>query len=150
MNKLTKQNDLVIVSDYGHGLISKKAANLICKNSKFLALNAQVNASNDGFHSLEKYKKVDTLIVIANWGKEYEHTPRKKEIELAKELSNNGADIIIGDQAHWVQNHDIYNDTYISYGLGNYIFDQHWSQNTTEGIIKQYLFLLYQANSTDV
>ena len=35
---LTKEigkNDLVIVSDYGHGLISKKSANLICKKSNF-------------------------------------------------------------------------------------------------------------------
>ena len=30
--------DLVIVSDYGHGLISKKTSDLICKKTKFLAL----------------------------------------------------------------------------------------------------------------
>ena len=37
---------MVVVSDYGHGLISKKNAQLICKKSKYLALNAQVNAAN--------------------------------------------------------------------------------------------------------
>jgi len=41
--------DIVIVSDYGHGLITKKLAKILCKNSKFLALNAQVNASNIGY-----------------------------------------------------------------------------------------------------
>jgi bifunctional ADP-heptose synthase (sugar kinase/adenylyltransferase) len=55
--------DLVIVSDYGHGLISKKTANLISKKSKFLALNAQINAANIGFHSLNKYKNVDCTII---------------------------------------------------------------------------------------
>ena len=36
--KLIKKYDLVIVSDYGHGLISEKSAKLICKLSKFTAL----------------------------------------------------------------------------------------------------------------
>ena len=57
------KHDLVIVSDYGHGFISKKSANLICKKSKFLALNAQVNASNIGYHTIRNYKNFDTLII---------------------------------------------------------------------------------------
>lgn len=55
--------DLVIVSDYGHGLISKKNANLICRKAKFLALNTQVNAANIGYHTLGKYKKIDFSII---------------------------------------------------------------------------------------
>ena len=54
--KEIKKYDLVIVSDYGHGLITKKLAKLLCKNSKFLALNAQANASNIGYHTIQKYK----------------------------------------------------------------------------------------------
>ena len=57
-NKMLKNTipkyDLVIVSDYGHGLISKKSADLICKLSKYLALNAQVNAANVGYHGMIK------------------------------------------------------------------------------------------------
>ena len=37
--KNIKKFDLVIVSDYGHGLISKKCE-IITKHSKFIALNA--------------------------------------------------------------------------------------------------------------
>ena len=33
------------------------------KNSKFLALNAQVNASNVGYHTIQKYKNVDFVII---------------------------------------------------------------------------------------
>ena len=51
-----------------------------------------------------------------------------------------GADIVLGDQAHWVQSFDTINGKHVSYGLGNYIFDQHWSQNTTEGIIQTFVF----------
>lgn len=59
MIKKIKKNiskyDLVIVADYGHGLITKKMAKLICLKSKNLNLNAQLNASNIGFHTLRKY-----------------------------------------------------------------------------------------------
>ena len=61
--KEIKKHDVVIVSDYGHGLITKKLAKLLCKNSKFLALNAQVNASRSGYHSIQKYKGVDCVVI---------------------------------------------------------------------------------------
>lgn len=63
LKKLIKKHDLVIVSDYGHGLISEKSAKIICDNSKFLAVNAQLNASNISFHGLRKYKGVNCVII---------------------------------------------------------------------------------------
>ena len=68
--------DLVIVSDYGHGLISEKNAKLICEKAKFLALNAQVNAANIGFHSLKKYRNVNSVIINE---KEIRHELRDKK-----------------------------------------------------------------------
>ena len=65
--KLLKKNiekyDLVLVSDYSHGLINKKIANIICKKSKFLSLNAQINSSSIGYHTLSKYKKINLLVI---------------------------------------------------------------------------------------
>ena len=75
LNQELIKNDLVIVSDYGHGFISKKNANLICKKSKFLALNAQINSSNIGFHTIRNYKKFNTLIINE---KEIRHEMRDK------------------------------------------------------------------------
>ena len=60
LNKQLKHYDLIIVSDYGHGLISKKSAITICKKSKFLALNAQINASNIGYHTIRNYNRFNT------------------------------------------------------------------------------------------
>lgn len=74
-----KKNDLVIVSDYGHGLISKKSAKIICKYSNFLALNAQVNASNIGYHTIRNYNNFDTLIINE---KEIRHEMRDKISKL--------------------------------------------------------------------
>jgi len=87
LKKITSKYDLVIVSDYGHGFISNKNANLICKFSKFLALNAQVNAANIGFHSMRNYKNTDCVIINE---KEIRHELRDKnsKIEnLMKKLS---------------------------------------------------------------
>ena len=70
-----KKYDLVIVSDYGHGLISKSSAKIICKHSKFLALNAQVNAFNIGYHTMKNYVNFDTLIINE---KEIRHEMRDK------------------------------------------------------------------------
>ncbi len=80
-----KKSDLVIVSDYGHGLISKKSAKLICKNSKFLALNAQVNASNIGYHTIRNYNNFNTLIINE---KEIRHEMRDKISKLEVLMSN--------------------------------------------------------------
>ena len=63
LDELIPKHDLVIVSDYGHGLISKRVSNLICKRSKYLAVNAQVNAANRGYHSMRNYKNVDCVII---------------------------------------------------------------------------------------
>ena len=79
LKKEIKKHDLVITSDYGHGLISKKSAQYICKNSKFLALNAQVNASNIGYHTIRNYNKFDTLIINE---KEIRHEMRDKISKL--------------------------------------------------------------------
>ena len=55
IDKLIKKHDLVIISDYGHGLISSKTAKSIIKKSKFTAVNTQLNSSNLGFHVISKY-----------------------------------------------------------------------------------------------
>ena len=67
--------DLTIVSDYGHGLISKKSANLVCNLSKYLALNAQVNASNIGYHTMDKYNNVECVVINET---ELRHETRNK------------------------------------------------------------------------
>ena len=73
--------DLVIVSDYGHGFISKKNANLICKLSKSLSLNAQINSSNIGYHSMRNYTNVNCVIINE---KEIRHELRDRNSDIRK------------------------------------------------------------------
>jgi rfaE bifunctional protein kinase chain/domain/rfaE bifunctional protein nucleotidyltransferase chain/domain len=93
INSLLKKqiplHDLIIVSDYGHGLISKKNAELISRNAKFLTLNAQINAANIGYHSLQNYKKSD-CVIINERELRHEFRDRYSDIKiLIKKLSRN-------------------------------------------------------------
>ena len=53
------QYDLVILCDFGHGLIDCEAMDIIQENAKFLALNCQTNSSNYGKNLITKYKRAD-------------------------------------------------------------------------------------------
>tara|TARA_A100001037_G_scaffold302879_1_gene335573 strand:+ start:4289 stop:5857 length:1569 start_codon:yes stop_codon:yes gene_type:complete len=59
-----KNYDLILISDYGHGIINNKLANKLCNAaSNKIFLNAQLNAANFGHHTLLKYKKFNSLII---------------------------------------------------------------------------------------
>jgi rfaE bifunctional protein kinase chain/domain len=63
LDDLTPKHDLVIVSDYGHGFISSKTAKKISTKSIFTSLNAQINAANIGYHTMNNYKDIDCAII---------------------------------------------------------------------------------------
>jgi len=93
IRKSASSCDLILVSDYGHGFISDKVAKILNSTKKFFSLNAQVNASNRGYHSLRKYEKIDNLIINEN---ELRHEMRDKisniekmSIKLIKDLKIN-------------------------------------------------------------
>ena len=80
-DKLVKEHDLVIVSDYGHGIITPKIAKHISQIDKFVSLNAQVNAANIGTHNIRKYQDINCLIINAT---ELRHEMRQRDGELEK------------------------------------------------------------------
>ena len=76
-----KKYDLVIVANYGHGLITDEIATLISNNAKFLVVNSQINAANILHHSLNMFKK--TMCTIINEGElRHEMRDRHTNIEL--------------------------------------------------------------------
>jgi rfaE bifunctional protein kinase chain/domain/rfaE bifunctional protein nucleotidyltransferase chain/domain len=54
-----KDFDLVLVSDFGHGAITKTLVQALCDHSPFLAVNTQANAGNRGFHTITRYPRAD-------------------------------------------------------------------------------------------
>lgn len=63
LNKVIKNYDLVVISDYGHGFLTKRIRDLICAKAKYLALNVQTNSANTGFNLVTKYRRANCVCV---------------------------------------------------------------------------------------
>lgn len=84
--------------------------------------------------------QVDWLIVSMHSGDEYQARPNKKQIEFAHTAIDAGADVVIGHHPHVVQTMEEYQGKYIFYSLGNFVFDQLWSEDTRRGLIVKIIF----------
>lgn len=69
-------------------------------------------------------EKVDFIIVSFHWGREFDPYPTNIQIENAHKTIEAGADLIIGHHPHVIQSIEKYNDKFIIYSLGNFVFDQ--------------------------
>jgi sugar/nucleoside kinase (ribokinase family) len=58
-----KKFDMVLVADFGHGLIAPKIIKTICKKAKFLAVNVQTNSANLGFNLITKFPRADYICI---------------------------------------------------------------------------------------
>ncbi len=90
--------------------------------------------------------QVDVLIAGIHWGSEYQATAGDRQHFIAGKLVDGGADVVVGHHPHWVQ--DIEYMTGVDsvptqgrtkvvpvyYSLGNFVFDQMWSEKTREGL----------------
>lgn len=82
-----------------------------------------------------KANKADFIIAIFHGGIEYTTKPNQEQINFAHAAIDAGADVVIGHHPHWIQDTEIYHDKYIFYSLGNLIFDQNWSTETSQGLV---------------
>ena len=81
--------------------------------------------------------RVNADIVIASFhfGEEYHPEPSGRQRELAHLAVDSGADLVIGHHPHVSQPVESYKDSYIAYSLGNFIFDQNFSEETMKSIL---------------
>ncbi len=66
-------------------------------------------------------------------------TPTQFQIEFSKMAIEAGADLIVGHHSHVIQPNEKYGNGYIFYSLGNFIFDQGFSEETMRGQIIEVL-----------
>jgi len=91
------------VGPVGPGLASAGA------NSRLLAAVRAANASND------------VVAVYLHWGAENRGCPTAEQRQLARSLADAGADVVVGSHAHIPLGAGMLDDTYVSYGLGNFL-----------------------------
>jgi poly-gamma-glutamate synthesis protein (capsule biosynthesis protein) len=82
----------------------------------------------------------DVVIVFPHWGVEYRSKPFERQQQLARDIIDAGADMIIGNHAHYAAAMEVYKGKPIWYALGNFVFDQTWSEFTMEGITLELTF----------
>jgi len=58
-----KNFDLVLVTDFGHGMITPKIIKLLSEKAKFLAINVQTNSANLGYNLITKIHKADFICI---------------------------------------------------------------------------------------
>jgi rfaE bifunctional protein kinase chain/domain/rfaE bifunctional protein nucleotidyltransferase chain/domain len=79
LERLVQEVDVVIVADYGHGMIGPSAVDVLCTGARCLALNVQVNAGNHGFNTVSKYRRADFISL--------------SEMEIRLEMRNPSGDL---------------------------------------------------------
>lgn len=55
--------DLVVITDFGHGTVTNGLRAKVTKEARFLAVNAQTNATNYGFNLITKYPRADFVVI---------------------------------------------------------------------------------------
>ena len=58
--------DVVIVADYGHGMMTPDVIDVLCDKSRFLAVNTQSNAGNRGFNTISRYPRADYVSLASH------------------------------------------------------------------------------------
>lgn len=84
LQKVLPDYDVVIVTDYGHGLIDEAVVDVLCREAKCLAINTQANAGNYGFNTVSKYPRADFLCVSEKELR-LEARTRQKDLKLIME-----------------------------------------------------------------
>lgn len=77
---------------------------------------------------MQKFAKVMPVIAMPHMGQEYQAIADERRRGLYQKMIDNGADVVIGNHPHWIQPTEVYKGKLITYSLGNFIFDQDFSQ----------------------
>jgi len=85
-------------------------------------------ATDEQLSMISYYAQYFPTFVVPIQGKEYPTTPDGLQRQEFRKMIDKGADVIIGASAHVVQAAEAYNGKLIFYSLGNFIFDQQFSE----------------------
>ncbi len=57
------KHDIVLVSDFGHGLMTERLRKFVCSSKIFMAVNTQSNSANLGFNAITRYSRADYVCI---------------------------------------------------------------------------------------
>ena len=77
-------------------------------------------------------QQADTVVVYLHWGQEEQSCPTRLQRDLAQQLAQAGADVVVGTHAHQLQGAGWLGRTYVAYGLGNFVWWRSLSEVSVE------------------
>lgn len=97
---------------------------------------------------ISQYAPYMPVIAMPHMGKEY--VPAADELKTAtyRAMIDAGADMVIGDHPHWVQNSEAYKGHPIIYSMGNFLFDQQYNTEVTRSAAVNVLIEVKDADKT--
>jgi len=104
----------------------------------------------DAIELMKQYAAYMPVIAMPHAGKEYVPTADELKTSLYRSMIDNGADMVIGDHPHWVQNTEAYKGHPIIYSMGNFIFDQQYNAEVTRSAGIDVLFEVKSADSAQL
>ncbi len=81
----------------------------------------------------------DLVIVSLHAGAEYREMPDSVQLELVRAAVEAGAHIVLGHHPHVIQPIEQLGETWVMYSMGNLVFDQAWSTETSRGMMMKFL-----------
>lgn len=90
--------------------VGRRGPGLARSKSRLLAAVRAANARSD------------VVAVYLHWGAENRGCPTAHQRRLARSLADAGADVVVGTHAHVPLGAGMLDDTYVSYGLGNFLW----------------------------
>lgn len=82
-------------------------------------------------------EEVDAVVVSLHWGEEFIQNPSPKEIALARDVIDAGAQLIVGHHPHVLRGIERYKQGVIVYSLGNFVCDMVWDTTLRSSAIFQ-------------
>jgi bifunctional ADP-heptose synthase (sugar kinase/adenylyltransferase) len=79
--------DVVIATDFGHGLIGASTTEALAANARFLAVNTQSNSANLGYNLITRYRKADFICIDAPEARLAVHDRVSNLGDIARRLS---------------------------------------------------------------
>lgn len=80
---------------------------------------------------IAKYAEYTPVISMPHAGAEYKPSPDEIKTSMYHNMIDAGADMVIGDHPHWIQNTESYKGRLIAYSMGNFMFDQQFNDEVT-------------------
>ncbi len=96
---------------------------------------------------MQEYVDILPVFAFTHAGMEYRTEAQPSEVELTRSIIDLGAEFVINNNPHWVQNTEVYNDKLIVYATGNFMFDQLDTETNRAANIDTTISVQYNENT---